>query len=98
MVGVVHQYTGEPQYIELTIPFTNNTIKISPYSVYGRWWLSDDDNPTDNTAITIVRNLMGSVWWFLIGYWVLKDIRGTINKVAEGNIENASSDIKKEIL
>lgn len=86
--------------LSLPIPFTDKTIDISPHTVYGRSWadLYQPENQYNYPGIQTIYRFVQTVWWFVIGLFILKDIRGMINKIAEGNIEDISSDVKKELL
>lgn len=77
--------TDEIQNCTLTIPFVNKTITLNRQNISARF----------PTAVT---SIVGLCVWGIIGLFVLKDIRGIINKIKEGNIENTSGDVKKEVL
>lgn len=94
-----HDYTESQTYyspheLEITFPLMDYSLKISPYTVFGRNWYTE----SDNTAITIVKTFANLFWWYFIGSYIIKDIRSIINQVAEGNVENVGSDVKKELL
>lgn len=71
--------------LEFDMPFTNNHVVIS------------SENISSNYPQALV-NIVHLFVWGMIGLYIIKDIRTMINKVAEGNIENVSSDVKKEVL
>lgn len=71
--------------LEFDMPFTNNHVVIS------------SENISFNYPQALV-NIVHLFVWGMIGLYIIKDIRTMINKVAEGNIENVSSDVKKEVL
>lgn len=86
--------------LSLPIPFTDKTIDISPHTIYGRsaYDLYENENQYDFPAIQIIYTFATAIWYFIIGAFILKDVRTTINKVAEGKIEDVGSDVKKELL
>lgn len=71
--------------LTFTIPFVNKTVTISSANISANY-------PTQ--LVTVVHLFV----WGTIGLYIIKDIRSMINKMAEGNIENISSDVKKEVL
>lgn len=77
--------TTEEQDLTFTIPFTNQEVTINA------------SNISDNYPVAL-KNFVGVFVWGLIGLYVLKDIRGTIDKISEGSPENVGSDVKKEVL
>lgn len=77
--------TNEVVSVNLTIPFVNKSVTISSANISAFY-------PAQ--LVTIVNLFV----WGIIGLFIIKDIRGMINKILEGNIENTSSDVKKEVL
>lgn len=77
--------TTEEQDLTFTIPFTNQEVTINASNI-------SDNYPT------ALKNFVGVFVWGLIGLYVLKDIRSTIDKISEGSPENVGSDVKKEVL
>lgn len=77
--------SDEVQDVTLNIPFVNKTFTISADTVSNRFPVA-------------VRLIVGVFVWGIVGLWVLKDIRSTVDKIREGSPENSGSDIKKEVL
>ena len=71
--------------ITFTVPFTNQQVSINSDTVSSFY---------PQQVVTIVNLFV----WGMIGLYIIKDIRTMINKTAEGNIENISTDVKKEVL
>ena len=71
--------------ITFNVPFTNQQVTIN----------SDTVSSFYPQQVVTIANLFV---WGMIGLYIIKDIRTMINKTAEGNIENISSDVKKEVL
>lgn len=77
--------TDEVQDLTFTIPFTDKRVTINAANISDRF----------PEAIT---SIVGVFVWGMIGLYVLKDIRTTIDKIAEGSPEDVGSDVKKEVL
>ena len=77
--------SDEIQDVVITIPFVNKTFTISTSTI-------------SSNFPQAVKNIVGVFVWGVIGLWVLKDIRSSINKIAEGSPEDVGSDVKKEVL
>lgn len=77
--------TDEIQALVFTIPFTNKQVTINTTNISSYF-------PQQ------IKSIVGIFVWGIIGLWVLKDIRTTINKISEGSPENVGSDVKKEVL
>lgn len=77
--------TDEVLDVDLTIPFLNTEFTISSASISSFY-------PQTLTAIVSV------FVWGMIGLYIIKDVRNMINKISVGNVENVSSDVKKEVL
>lgn len=58
--------------------FTENEYTVSSSQIY----------VPDST----IKTLIGYAGAFAIYYWIIKDVRKTINKIKEGNIENLSNE------
>ena len=71
--------------VSFTIPFVNKPVTIS------------SDNISSHYP-TAVKSIVGVFVWGIIGLWVLKDVRSSVNKIAEGRAEDVGSDVKKEVL
>lgn len=71
--------------LTFTIPFVNKSVTISSANISANY---------PQQLVTIVHLFV----WGMIGVFIIKDIRSMINKMAEGNIENISHDVKKEVL
>lgn len=71
--------------LTFTIPFVNQQVTINSSNISAHY---------PQQLVTIVHLFV----WGMIGLYIIKDIRTMINKVAEGNVENVSSDVKKEVL
>ena len=71
----------------VTIPFTNKSFTISADTVYG------------SANLGLVKTLMQAFWYFVISYFIVKDIGKKINKIKSGDIEHVQEDnIKEDML
>lgn len=77
--------SDEIQDVVITIPFVNKTFTISTDTI-------------SSNFPQAIKSIVGVFVWGVIGLWVLKDIRSSINKIAEGSPEDVGSDVKKEVL
>lgn len=77
--------SNNPEDLVFTIPFTNKQVTINQSNISSRF-----PGP--------IKNIVGVFVWGFIGLYVLKDIRGMINKISEGSPEDVGSDVKKEVL
>lgn len=71
--------------VHFTLPFVNKEVTIDSTTISAFY---------PQQVVTIANLFV----WGMIGLYIIKDIRTMINKTAEGNIENISSDVKKEVL
>lgn len=78
---------GSAQDIVITIPFTNKSFTINANTVYG------------GSNLGFIRTLIESFWYFVISYFIVKDIGKKINKIKSGDIEHVQEDnIKEDLL
>lgn len=71
----------------VTIPFTNKSFTISADTVYG------------SSDLGLVKTLMQAFWYYVISYFIVKDIGKKINKIKSGDIEHVQEDnIKEDML
>ena len=71
----------------ITIPFTNKSFTVNTASVYG------------NSDLGFVKTLIEAFWYFVISYFIVKDISKKINKIKSGDIEHVEeSNIKEDLL
>lgn len=71
--------------LTFTIPFVNKSVTISSANISSFYPSS-------------VKSIVSVFVWGIIGLWVLKDVRSSVNKIAEGKAEDVGSDVKKEVL
>lgn len=71
----------------ITIPFTNKSFTINVANVYS------------NVNLGFVKTLIEAFWYFVISYFIVKDISKKINKIKSGDIEHVEDDnIKEDLL
>lgn len=71
----------------ITIPFTGKSFTISANTVYG------------SANLGFVKTLIQAFWYFVISYFIVKDIGKKINKIKSGDIEHVQEDnIKEDML
>ncbi len=71
----------------ITIPFTNKSFTINSSNVYG------------NANLGFVKTLIEAFWYFVISYFIVKDISKKINKIKSGDIEHVEeNNIKEDLL
>lgn len=75
----------EIEDVTFTMPFTNQQVTISQQNISARYPQA-------------VKSIVAVFVWGIIGLFVLKDIRSSVNKIAEGSPEDVGSDVKKEVL
>lgn len=79
--------TGSAQDVVITIPFTNKSFTINANTVYG------------GANLGFIRTLIEAFWYFVISYFIVKDIGKKINKIKSGDIEHVQEDnIKEDLL
>lgn len=71
----------------ITIPFTNKSFTVNSVNVYG------------NADLGFVKTLIEAFWYFVISYFIVKDISKKINKIKSGDIEHVEeSNVKEDLL
>lgn len=71
----------------VTIPFTGKSFTISANTVYG------------SADLGLVKTLIQTFWYFVISYFIVKDIGKKINRIKSGDIEHVQEDnIKEDML
>lgn len=79
--------TGTAQDLVINIPFTNKSFTINTSNVYG------------GANLGLVKILINAFWYFIISYFIVKDIGKKINKIKSGDIEHVQEDnIKEDLL
>lgn len=73
--------------LTVTIPFTGKSFTINATNVYS------------NVDLGFVKTLIETFWYFVISYFIVKDISKKINKIKSGDIEHVQEDnIKEDLL
>lgn len=71
----------------ITIPFTSKSFTVNSANVYG------------NANLGFVKILIEAFWYFVISYFIVKDISKKINKIKSGDIEHVEeSNVKEDLL
>ena len=71
--------------VNTTIPFTNDTFTISSEQISSFYPES-------------IKSIVNMFFWGMLGLFIIKDIRTSLDKMSQGNIEHVSSDVMKEVL
>lgn len=79
--------SGTSKDLVITIPFTDKSFTINAANVYG------------NVNLGFVKTLIEAFWYFVISYFIVKDISKKINKIKSGDIEHVEeNNIKEDLL
>lgn len=79
--------SGSAQDLVITIPFTGKSFTINTSNVYA------------GAELGLVKTLINIFWYFIISYFIVKDIGKKINKIKSGDIEHVQEDnIKEDLL
>lgn len=78
---------GGAKDLVIQIPFTNKSFIINVQNVYA------------GANLGFIQTLIEMFWYFVISYFIVKDIANKINKIKSGNIEDVQQDnIKEDML
>lgn len=77
--------TNEPINVTFTLPFVNKNVVISSAEISSHYPQS-------------LKSLVSVIAWGGIALFICKDIRKMIDKMQEGNVENVSRNVEREVL
>ena len=79
--------SGSAQDVVITIPFTNKSFVINRANVYG------------SANLGFIKTIIEAFWYFIISYFIVRDVGKKINKIKSGNIESVqNTNIKEDLL
>ena len=87
---------SKPHTISIPVPFTGKSFNIDDRATY--YFLSGGSDNIQNSAGAIIYLLIQSWWYFLLGFFVFKDIQKLIDKFSSGQFGGTDTNIKADML
>lgn len=94
---IYNSINSNPKSIQFTIPFVNYSFTINPNFLDE--WLHNLDVEVVGGINNIVLNFIHAFYYFIISYYIINDVRKTIEKVKTGDImTHTDTNIKADML